>query len=91
MKTQRGTCLPNTKHFRGNILARKKHLTRKNIFGKLAMPNSNFCSSNFSSTGTGLGEEGVEGIITTTDGFVGGHLAIRLDTVLETEPKNLKK
>ena len=40
---------------------------------------------------TGLGEEGVEGVITATDGFVGGHLAIRLDTVLETEPKNLKK
>jgi hypothetical protein len=32
---------------------------------------------------TSLGEEGVEGIITTTDGLVGGHLAIRLDAVLE--------
>mmetsp|Transcript_38336 Transcript_38336/g.59477 ORF Transcript_38336/g.59477 Transcript_38336/m.59477 type:complete len:96 (+) Transcript_38336:887-1174(+) len=33
--------------------------------------------------GTGLGEEGVEGIITTTNGLVGRHLAIRLDTVLK--------
>merc|ERR1711871_975556 len=32
---------------------------------------------------TSLGEEGVEGVIATTDGLVGGHLAIRLDTVLE--------
>ena len=35
--------------------------------------------------GTGLGEESVESIITTTDSFVGGHLAIRLDSVLEAE------
>ena len=35
--------------------------------------------------GTSLGEEGVEGIITTTDGFVGWHLTIGLDTVLEAE------
>jgi hypothetical protein len=34
---------------------------------------------------TSLGEEGVESIIATTDGLVGGHLAIRLDTVLEAE------
>jgi len=32
---------------------------------------------------TGLGEEGVEGVVTTTDGLVGRHLAVRLDTVLE--------
>jgi len=32
---------------------------------------------------TSLGEEGVEGIITAADGFVGRHLAIRLDAVLE--------
>ena len=32
-----------------------------------------------------LGEEGVEGIITTTDGLIGGHLTVRLDTVLEAE------
>ena len=36
-------------------------------------------------TSTSLGEEGVESIITTTDGFIGGHLTIRLDTVLEAE------
>merc|ERR1711968_187093 len=30
-----------------------------------------------------LGEEGVERVVTTADGLVGGHLAIRLDTVLE--------
>ena len=35
--------------------------------------------------GTGLGEEGVERVITATDGLVGGHLTIRLDTVLEAE------
>jgi len=34
---------------------------------------------------TSLTEEGVEGIITTTDGLIGGHLTIRLDTVLQTE------
>jgi len=35
--------------------------------------------------GTGLREEGVESIITATDGLVGGHLTVRLDTVLEAE------
>jgi len=34
---------------------------------------------------TSLGEEGVEGIVTTTDSLVRGHLTIRLDTVLEAE------
>ena len=34
-------------------------------------------------TGTSLGEEGVESIITASDGVVRGHLAIRLNTVLE--------
>jgi len=34
---------------------------------------------------TSLGEEGVESIITTTDGLIGGHLTVRLDTVLEAE------
>ena len=36
-------------------------------------------------TRTSLGEEGVEGIITTTNGFVGWHLTIWLDSVLEAE------
>ena len=36
-------------------------------------------------TGTSLGEEGVESVITTTDGFVGWHLTVRLDSVLEAE------
>jgi hypothetical protein len=36
-------------------------------------------------TGTSLREEGVESIITTTDGFVGWHLTIWLDSVLEAE------
>jgi len=36
-------------------------------------------------TGTSLGEEGVESIITTTDGFVGWHLTIWLNTVLKAE------
>jgi hypothetical protein len=31
----------------------------------------------------GLAEEGVEGVVTTADGLVGGHLAIRLDAVLQ--------
>ena len=30
-----------------------------------------------------LREEGVEGVISTSDGLVTGHLAIRLDTVLQ--------
>ena len=34
---------------------------------------------------TSLGEEGVEGIITTTDGFVRWHLSVRLDTVFQAE------
>ena len=36
-------------------------------------------------TSTSLGEEGVEGIVTTTNGFVGWHLTIWLDSVLEAE------
>jgi hypothetical protein len=34
-------------------------------------------------TSTGLREERVEGVITTTDGLVGRHLTIRLNAVLE--------
>ena len=33
--------------------------------------------------GTSLGEEGVEGVVTTTDGLIGGHLTVRLNSVLE--------
>ena len=33
--------------------------------------------------GTSLGEEGVEGVITTADGFVRWHLTVGLDTVLK--------
>ena len=36
-------------------------------------------------TGTSFGEEGVESVITTTDGFVGWHLTVRLDSVLKAE------
>jgi len=36
-------------------------------------------------TSTGFGEEGVESVITTTDGFIGWHLTIWLDSVLEAE------
>ena len=36
-------------------------------------------------TSTSLGEEGVESVVTTTDGLVGWHLTVRLDTVLEAE------
>ena len=36
-------------------------------------------------SGSGFGEEGVEGIITATDSFVGGHLTVRLDAVFEAE------
>jgi len=35
--------------------------------------------------GTSLGEEGVEGIVTTSDSLIRGHLAIRLDSVLKAE------
>ena len=34
---------------------------------------------------SGLGEEGVESIITSTNGFVGWHLTIWLDSVLKAE------
>jgi hypothetical protein len=34
---------------------------------------------------TSFGEEGVESIITSADGLVGRHLAVRLDTVLKAE------
>jgi len=34
---------------------------------------------------TSLGEEGVESVVTTTDGLIGRHLTIRLNTVLEAE------
>ena len=37
-----------------------------------------FSSSSFT-------EEGVEGIISSSDGFVGWHLSIRLDSVFKTE------
>ena len=30
-------------------------------------------------------EEGVEGVVASTNGLIGGHLAIRLDAMLETE------
>ena len=33
--------------------------------------------------GSGLGEESVETVVSGSDGLVGGHLAIRLDAVLE--------
>jgi len=36
-------------------------------------------------TGTSLGEEGVESVVTATDGLVGWHLTVWLDTVLEAE------
>ena len=36
-------------------------------------------------TSTSLGEEGVESIITATDGFIGWHLTVWLDSVLEAE------
>ena len=34
-------------------------------------------------SGSGLGEEGVESIITSSDGLVRGHLSVRLDSVLK--------
>jgi len=36
-------------------------------------------------SGTSFREKGVEGIISSTDGLIGGHLTIRLDTVFQTE------
>jgi len=36
-------------------------------------------------TGTSFREKGVEGIISSTDGFIGRHLTIGLDTVFKTE------
>ena len=34
---------------------------------------------------TGLGEEGIEGIVSATNGFIGWHLSIWLNTVLKAE------
>jgi hypothetical protein len=36
-------------------------------------------------SGTSLGEKGVEGVITTTNGLIGRHLTIRLDSVLKAK------
>jgi hypothetical protein len=36
-------------------------------------------------TGTSLGEEGVEGIVTATDGLIGWHLTVWLNSVLKAE------
>jgi hypothetical protein len=36
-------------------------------------------------TGTSLGEEGVESVVTATDGLIGWHLTVWLDTVLKAE------
>ena len=36
-------------------------------------------------TSTSLGEEGVESIVTTTDGFIGWHLTVWLNSMLEAE------
>ena len=35
--------------------------------------------------GAGLREEGVEGVVASADGLVGGHLAVRLDAVLKAQ------
>jgi hypothetical protein len=36
-------------------------------------------------SGSGFGEESVEGVVSTSDGLVRGHLTVRLDSVLEAE------
>ena len=36
-------------------------------------------------TSSGFAEESIEGIVATSNGFVGGHLTVRLDAVLEAE------
>jgi hypothetical protein len=36
-------------------------------------------------SGTGFTEESIEGVITATDGLVGGHLSVGLDSVLKAE------
>jgi hypothetical protein len=36
-------------------------------------------------SGSSFTEESVEGIISSSDGFVGRHLSVRLDSVLQTE------
>lgn len=40
-------------------------------------------SQHYSFRLTGLREEGVESVVTATDGLVGGHLPVRLDSVLQ--------
>ena len=41
-------------------------------------------STRYVLAGTSLAEERVEGIVTTTDGLVAGHLTVRLDAMLQT-------
>jgi len=36
-------------------------------------------------SGTSFREKGVEGIVSSSDGFIGWHLSIRLDSVFEAE------
>jgi hypothetical protein len=38
-------------------------------------------------SGAGLGEEGVEGVISTADGLVRRHLPVRLDAMLQAGKK----
>jgi hypothetical protein len=36
-------------------------------------------------SGSGFGEESVEGVISSSDGLIGRHLTVRLDSVLKAE------
>jgi len=40
-------------------------------------------SARYMLAGSSLGEKGVEGVIATTNGLIGWHLAVRLDSVLK--------
>ena len=60
----------------------------ENIFKSEKLTNNSRLQINKDGTGhvlssSGLTEEGVEGVITTSDGLVRWHLAIRLNAVLE--------
>ena len=68
----------------------QNHTTTKRttIFTGVLTYNSRFQVDKHSSrnvlSGARLAEEGVEGVISSTDGFVGGHLPVWLYTMLQT-------
>ena len=58
-------------------------MTRKESIGQKNAVPKRLISRAVARTLTGLGEEGVESVITPTDGLVRGHLPVGLDAMLQ--------